>query len=294
MQAAMSDPRHRYLGDPGVIARLRSSLARRVDPADLDDAAQTTMTAALEAGSYPEDLEAFERWLHQIGRAKVIDGWRRRRARERHLGKPLEPLDGEGNADPVDSLPAPSHGDSPEVRDGLHFARGLLEAQAARRGDERPVRWLLKHAAGHACEDLAEEDGVPKATVEQAISRLRRRLRAAGIVAAVLAAFALVGGLLGRKPKNEEARPAPSAAPSLLAPPPAPIAPDPERERLQAVERVRDQARDECDRGEWVECVSDLDRARAEDPAGDLAPGVQELRHKAQSHLPSDGKPRRP
>ena len=290
----MSDLRHRYLRDPGVIGRLRSALARRVDPGDLDDAAQTTVTAALEAASYPEGPEAFERWLHQIGRAKVIDGWRRRRARERHLGKPIEPLDGEENADPVDALPAPSRGDSPEVRDGLHFAHGLLDAQVARRGDERPVRWLLKHAAGHACEDLAEEDGVATATVEQAISRLRRRLRAAGLVAAVLAAFALVGGLLGRKPKNEEARPAPSAAPSLLAPPPAPIAPDPERERLEVVQKIRDQARGECDRGEWAECVSHLDWARAEDPAGDLAPGVQELRRKAQSHLPSYDKPRRP
>jgi len=75
--------------------------------------------------------------------------------------------------------------------------------------------------------------------------------------------------------------PAPPESPPQPAPP-TPSAPDkPVVPDLVAAGQWRDLAIAACDTARWEECLADLDRARALDPAGDDAPLVKTTRDKA-------------
>ena len=65
----------------------------------------------------------------------------------------------------------------------------------------------------------------------------------------------------------------PPAPPTTPAPP---VVPD-----LVAASQWRDKAVAACNGAQWEECLTDLDRARALDPAGDDAPIVKATRDKA-------------
>lgn len=104
----------------------------------------------------------------------------------------------------------------------------------------------------------------------------RRRPRTALVLLAAATTAAAAGGLVYSVLHPHPNPPAPSPEPSP-SPVPAPTAvPD-----LVAASDLRQKAFAACEARRWSDCLADLDRARALDPAGDDAPDVRSTREKA-------------
>jgi hypothetical protein len=132
-------------------------------------------------------------------------------------------------------------------------------------------------------EDLAAGGQTAAQAVEAVEPRLplplaarRRRPRTALVLLAAATAAAAAGGLAYSALHRSPAPPAPSPQPSPSPVPVPPAVPD-----LVAASDLRQKAAAACEAQRWDDCLADLDRARALDPAGDDAPPVKSLRDQA-------------
>ncbi len=100
---------------------------------------------------------------------------------------------------------------------------------------------------------------------------------------------AAVGGGIVYATTHRTPAPAPAPAPTPApAPSPGPEPVEPAPPQLVSAADLRRDAWAECDAHAWGACLADLDRARAEDPAGDQAPEVRAARKRAIEHLVSN------
>lgn len=268
MSVSTSDRRLARLANPALRASLSAFVRARVPGSEVDDIVQSALAEALAAERAPDDDDEVVAWVHGIARHKVVD-WFRRARRE----APQDPQVTDIAA--ADSAPQ-------SARDLLRWATRELPT-----GDEnaRTFEWMLREGAGEKLEHIAADARLPAPRVRQRVSRLRKHYRArwAAILAALVLVAVAVGLALRKKPKEEEIAPLPSppVAPSApLLPPPVPQATPQER-----AEELRRDAFEKCAAHLWQDCIDGLDGARRLDPAGDLAPSVQERRAAAQRAL---------
>jgi DNA-directed RNA polymerase specialized sigma24 family protein len=269
MSVSTSDRRLARLANPALRASLSAFVRARVPGSEVDDIVQSALAEALAAERAPDDDDEVVAWVHGIARHKVVD-WFRRARRE----APQDPQVTEIAA--ADSAPQ-------SARDLLRWATRELPT-----GDEnaRTFEWMLREGAGEKLEQIAADARVPAPRVRQRVSRLRRHYRArwAATLAALVLIAVAVGLALRKRPKEEIAPlPSPSVAPS--APLLPPLTPVPQATPEERAAELRRDAFEKCAAHLWQDCIDGLDGARRLDPAGDLAPSVQERRAAAQRAL---------
>jgi hypothetical protein len=121
------------------------------------------------------------------------------------------------------------------------------------------------------------------------LSERRRRPRTALVLLAAATTAAAAGGLAysllhqAPAPPQPSPQPPPTPAPSVTE---SPVVPD-----LVAAADWRKKAVAACNGAQWADCLADLDRARALDPAGDDAPFVKSTREKALRGLSGKANP---
>lgn len=175
------------LADPVVRRRLAAQIRRRVGPSEAEDVAQSVLCEAI--GAAPPALPPADvpRWLSGIARHEVCDA-HRRRARAARLAE-------RAAGDPAVLPSAPS---SPE-----HHA--LLRAvvdDARTHDDGRVLEWIVREHDGERLQDIAEEVGVPAATLRKRISRFRRRVRDRWLVG--LSVLAVLGLFVATAARQDE------------------------------------------------------------------------------------------
>lgn len=264
-----TDPRTTFLADPEILGWLRTRIARIVPDDAVENVAQQSVESAMRARKCPHERKGFGRWLCRIGRRRAIDFLRMRKTG----GRSDEYLAG----DDIDDLPGVVVADY-EARDELARVQRALEEAAARPGLRRDAAWLMRRVEGHSYAEIATEARVPASTVEQAISRLRRRLR--DTVAAALIALFLFLCLRSALRRPDEALPPPPA------PAPAPtVAPVSNPAPVSDARDLREKALSECATHAYFACRADLDRARELDPDGESDARVTAARKAADRAL---------
>lgn len=160
------------LTTPTLHSDLRRMVRRRVPDRDVEDIVQEVLCDALARplpASSPRDVA---RWVMAIAKNKVADYHRR-------AGREL----------PSDELEIGASSSVVEDRDLLGAV--LREAAADPRGSET-LDWLVREHEGETLGSIAAEVRLEAAAVRQRVSRFRKRLRVALLVAAALSAGGLV------------------------------------------------------------------------------------------------------
>lgn len=244
-------------------AALLARVRRRVPDADAEDVVQSVLAEALSSPARPDEPEAARRWIWGIARHKIADHHRR-------AGR-------ETNDVPERAAPPAPH----EENALLAWAVGELPPGA---DAQKTLDWLLREGEGETLEAIAEEERLPAPVVRQRVSRLRRLLRSrwAQLVAAGLAV--LVGWALLRRQGRER----PIGVPPDVREDPSLVA---VRTRARA---MRDDAARAAAQRDWARCLERLDAAKAIDPAGDRAPGVEALRRQARDAIERERAPAPP
>ena len=166
------------LADPTLRLELARTVARRIDPADVDDVVQSTLAEALTSQALPRAEEEIRRFVFAILRHKVAD-WYRRRGRE---ARPIEL--------------------SAQVTEPMDASLDLLRwaEREVPPGGKRTFDWMMREGQGETLAEIAVTDGVPAVVVRQRVSRLRRLLRTRWAHALAAVGALAVLALLYRKP----------------------------------------------------------------------------------------------
>ena len=262
-----SDPRAAFLANPEILSSLHGRVARLVPEDAVEDVAHDAVEKALLAESSPTERKPFIVWLNSLGFTAAVKFLRkrtRRRSREELVGEAL------------DEIPGACVVSHYEARDGLPEVQREFDEQAVKPGARQAAAWLLRRLEGYSYEQIAAESNASVNAVQQAVKRVRRRLRD-GVGAALLAVFLFLCLRSQLARKDEAQPPEPTPAPTVApAPAPAPVS---------DARDIREKALVECDSHDWLACRTDLARARQLDPDGERDPRVIAAR-KALRSLP--------
>ncbi len=166
-----------------------------------------------------------------------------------------------------------------EIASVLALSPEQVEAELAGHGVDAAAE---RDKADRFLDDLTASAASPLQALlkppPRAVTTPRRSPRTALVLLAAATTAAAAGAMaysaLHHPPAPPESPPQP--APPTPSAPDKPVVPD-----LVAAGQWRDLAIAACDTARWEECLADLDRARALDPAGDDAPLVKTTRDKA-------------
>lgn len=251
----VAPPLAERLADPGLRQALLRVVRRSVPERDVEDIVQETLVDALASARPPEDLRLVRSWACGIARHKVGD-FHRKRGRE--------------------DLTEPEPAAAPPLENAVDLARWVEKELPDNDNTGRTLEWMLREGEGEKLESIADHEAVPPSTVRQRVSRLRRFFRDRWREElALLAALGVVAFLLwswaSRRP------PPPQKDAGLVAP----RAAEPGPSRGAA---LREQALVLCPDAP-ARCLELLDEAKAEDPAGDADPRVDQARRDAAKKL---------
>jgi RNA polymerase sigma factor (sigma-70 family) len=240
-----------WLSDPTRIRALTQAIRAKIPASDVEDVVQSTLADALTAVEPPAEPGAFDRWLFGIARHKIADYYRRNRGHE--------VVDSDAVATSTHTAPAPE-----SARDLLRWVDQELPKEPE---TTRTLEWMMREASGDRLETIAQEHDVSAPAVRQRVSRLRRYLRErwALELAAALGLVVVVTGLFAYQKWTTR----PQIGPEIVRVTPTPT---------EQARKLREAALTACRAGEWKPCITELDRAKALDPAGDSAAEVQEAR----------------
>jgi DNA-directed RNA polymerase specialized sigma24 family protein len=146
------------LASPLLRRKLTALVSRRVPSEAAEDVVQSVLCDALAAD--PPERDALGKWLFGIARHKVADFHRRSKHWDQEIEVLVEP-------DPIE-------------------ARDILQRAIAIAPDRHALEWIVRVESGERFEDIAREERIPAPAVRKRVSRLRRVLRAALLVAAAL------------------------------------------------------------------------------------------------------------
>jgi RNA polymerase sigma factor (sigma-70 family) len=261
------------LATPKIHAAIAQALRRlRIPPAEIGDLRQVVLAKALATKVQPATLEECEALVRKIARDAAFDWFRRRSTRGKYEVGPCEDPDGHAEV---------REGDEPlEVREQIASVQRDLEQG---RISQRQAAILERIAEGVPQTEIAQELGLAHQTVRNELSAARKTARSSWAAYAAIATVLCVIGVLWkvRAPQPDVVGSPPSHVPDDASAP-EPAAPE-------AVAReLRHKAVEQRGRHAWQECLRDLDKAAAIDPAGDHATEVQGLRadcvRSGQSH----------
>jgi RNA polymerase sigma-70 factor (ECF subfamily) len=138
--------------------RVRAFL-KRLDPQEVDDLLQETLTRALRYRCSHDGKRKVEAWLNGIAFRVFLDQRKARTRRPECLG------------DAVDELASARALPDPEERERLENALGRL-------GEIEKRILLLFHGEGRSVAEISGELGLPEGTVKSHLHRARRRIAA--------------------------------------------------------------------------------------------------------------------
>jgi DNA-directed RNA polymerase specialized sigma24 family protein len=286
MSLAPNDPRRAFLADPAILGALRRLIAGLVPAQDVEEPYGQTLIEALEQDDSPRERDPFVSHLLTAGKRNAIDWLKRRASLTRNLGTQTED-------DPQEIARARGAAPDDASRENLRLAQKEMDAQAASPGGRRATEWLWRRVNGESYAKIAADAGVPKNTVEKAVSRLRAQLVTAVGVLALLAIAAVAGRFHGIHRAPGVAHPAPDAPSSQVAPPApssAPSAPSsapsgaPPAQSSGAAE-MRAKALAHCHAHEWAACLEAARLARAFDPSLADDPELLAAQKEALAHV---------
>ena len=127
--------------------------------ADADDAVQEALITAWDKLDELTEPESVRAWMLRIVSRKATDRLRSRR-----------PV-----AD-IDELELPATVDGPESQTVAHSQLEALRGALATLPEEVRTAWLLREVGGYSYDEIAEQTGVPAATVRGRLARARRAL----------------------------------------------------------------------------------------------------------------------
>ncbi len=252
-QTAMMTPNdlRTWLSDPSRIRALTQAIRAKVPASDVEDVVQSALADALTAAEPPTDEAAFDRWLFGIARHKIADYYRRNRRQE--------VVDSDALATSTHTEPTPE-----SARDLLRWVDQELPKEPE---TTRTLEWMMREASGDRLETIAQEHELSAPAVRQRVSRLRRYLRErwALELAAALGLLVVVTGIFAYRQRHAQ----PTIGPEIVRVTPTPA---------EQARKLREAALTACRSGEWKPCLTDLDRAKDLDPAGDSSSEVQQAR----------------
>ncbi|MFO0554527.1 MAG: hypothetical protein U0271_39480 [Polyangiaceae bacterium] len=164
----------RVLAEPELRASLTAMVSRRVPNSEVDDVVQSALCAALAAERRPSALDEVPRWVMGIALHKVADT--HRKVRRERATEPAQ-LASASLFDPIEER--------------LTLAR-ILDEGPRDRSHRDALEWALREGCGERLNDIAAEVALPHDVVRKRVSRLRARMRARWLGAAVFLAL-LVG-----------------------------------------------------------------------------------------------------
>ena len=242
--------RQLHLSDHDLRMSLERFVRRRLPHGDAEDVVQDTLTDALAASRAPEDPRELRKWVFGIARRKVADvvaGMPRGQMVQR---------DADG------ATPAPNEIDAVDM---VRWARSEVGEDPE---NARTLGWMVREGLfGETLADIAEQSGLPSATVRQRVSRMRRFLRqrwtsqlgvAAALVLLALGWWVMSPGMTGEPTKPDD---------HMLVMP-----------TEQRALELRQRAQSACDQGSWEACEAYLDEAKTLDADGERLPFVVRLR----------------
>jgi len=161
-------------------ARLRNFIRRRVDDeSDADDILQDVFYELVEAYRLMQPIEQVGAWLFRVARNRIIDRFRKRKAKPEALQEEMVAEDGELFA-LEDLLPSPDAG--PEAA----YARAVLLEELTDALEELPEEqravFIAHEIEGRSFKEIAAETALSVNTLlsrkHYAVIHLRERLRA--------------------------------------------------------------------------------------------------------------------
>jgi DNA-directed RNA polymerase specialized sigma24 family protein len=257
--------RRRRLSDPTIAPRLRRRFTRKVPDTDfLADMIQNTFVRSMSAAEFPRENQPLFTWIYKpasASRKKQMRAWDRRKEeleldhvdRERWAPSP----DGEGLSD-LDA-----------EREEL-----LARAMKADATVREAVDGMVSEAVfGMSPAEVAAEEKISDAAYRKRKSRARMTLRSLGAAAGLTLTLLLVGAtvayvVLPDRPVAHENHPT--------------MPHDPENE---AQAKSKAAALATCAEGDAVECVRRLEAAKADYPALERDPEIQEAAAQATQRI---------
>jgi RNA polymerase sigma factor (sigma-70 family) len=282
------DDRIARLSDPDVLAKVRASVPRDMQPADASDVVQKVFERLLLAPELPRTKDGLLGLAVVTTRHVAIDELRRAGRRAK---KDID-VDGEGVEE---SLADAAEDDSAEAEQ-VRLLNRAVEGEIAKgrlTEDKRELARML--VAGMTPTQIARATGRPLGTVKSDVSRLKAHLAKYWHLYVGAAVIALVF-YVARKYRTpgfeigpDDLAMSASATASTARPATSVAPPDPQK--------LRDDARDMCRDGFYPDCEKDLDQAKALDPTGESLPYVKDMRAtiakwKALKSAPQDKEPR--
>jgi len=162
-------------------SRLRNFIRRWVDDEnDADDILQDVFSELVEAYRLMQPIEQVGAWLFRVARNRIIDRFRKRKAKPESLRE--ETAVGEDGESAVLEDMLPSHEAGPDAA----YARTVLIEELADALDELPEEqraiFIAHEIEGRSFKELAANTGLPVNTLlsrkHYAVIHLRERLRA--------------------------------------------------------------------------------------------------------------------
>ena len=268
--------------------KIQENIAKRLVRAGIPEEDRREMhqdinKALLFMSDRPADQEACEKAANDII-TKTIAGVRRQNFRRGERGY----------AGPTDEADNHAADEARELANGHHAQKLAVLREALDDGtmSERDAQMLTLKRAGHTDAQIAEKLGMAKQTVSNRIAIVRTRMRdkwakrMATLTALTLTVVVLI--IVGWRKREEVARffhlESPAPAPTA----PAPTRPQPEPSipvALREAAKLRSEALEACNSGQYATCSDRLEAAAKLDPAGDRDPLMRRMRHDIEDHI---------
>ncbi|HTQ41329.1 MAG TPA: sigma-70 family RNA polymerase sigma factor [Polyangiaceae bacterium] len=266
--------------------QIQEIIAQRLVRAGLNDADREELTQIICEGLLfmsdpPTDQESCAKATNDIA-GKKIAGFRRQGFRRAKVDAGL-----------TDEADNHASQDAREHANGHHAQRIAVVQEALTDGTltDRDAQMLALKREGLTDAQIAEKLGMAQQTVSNRIAMARKKMRqkwqqrVATLTALTLAVAILI--VVGWRKREEVARffhleaPAPAPAPAPTRPVPEPSIPV----ALQQAEKLRSEAIEACNSGQFATCSDRLEAAAKLDPAGDTDPLMVRMRHDIEDHI---------
>ncbi|HEY1692176.1 MAG TPA: sigma-70 family RNA polymerase sigma factor [Polyangiaceae bacterium] len=272
-------PNARRIASPAVRAKMRAVIGDQLQKADADDVVQKTYLRLLTAiDRLPEDEDGLLGFVVVVTVGEVKRRHKRAAVDQARFTERRELEDDEREDGAL----------SPQLREEFREIHAwAVKQQADGRVDPDCLRWAERIARGDTFEEIAEDEGIPAATVRKRMERFRKHMKehrlayAGGLSVLVLALVFFL-----RPPSRPDivAEPTPPTTPSAVPTAVATETPD------QIAARLRHEAQLLCDAKKFTECEAKLYEAGNWDAEIGAKPDVIQMQHAIEAWKAAEAK----